>query len=152
MENGDASAVQAIAELVLGCAVHCARKEQYITAIMQLPDDTKIELMTVIQHLLGLVSTAVKTDRAPDTPVGESARAPSPSLLHITASYHCMLIANLNSQESVNRQQAGAARGHPCVCDALTCLPCLDSSNLAYRLVTTRSRWRMMVWYCSTTS
>ena len=86
MENGDASAVQAIAELVLGCAVHCARKEQYITAIMQLPDDTKIELMTVIQHLLGLVSTAVKTDRAPDTPVGESARAPSPSLLHhITA-------------------------------------------------------------------
>ena len=106
MENGDASAVQAIAELVLGCAVHCARKEQYITAIMQLPDDTKIELMTVIQHLLGLVSTAVKTDRAPDTPVGESARAP---ISLVTASHHCIISLHAHREPQQPRASQSTA-------------------------------------------
>jgi protein HOOK3 len=59
VERGDAKSVMQLIELILGCAVHCANKEAYITDIMtRLEENVKADLMATIQNIMGLVAAA----------------------------------------------------------------------------------------------
>ncbi len=58
VERGDPTAIRQLVELILGCAVHCAKKEEYITVIVtKLEEGVKVDLMTIIQHLMSQVSS-----------------------------------------------------------------------------------------------
>ena len=68
VERGDAAAVTSLLELVLGCAVQCAKKEEYITLIASSPHHVvKADLMAVIQRVL---SSMVPADTPLNSPGG----------------------------------------------------------------------------------
>ena len=53
MERGDSAAVVQVIEQVLGCAVQCERKSEFITAIAtSMPETAKHHLMASIQRIM----------------------------------------------------------------------------------------------------
>lgn len=51
-EQNDASELSRLLQLVLGCAVNCDRKHEYIEAIMGLEEDVQHDVMNAIQELM----------------------------------------------------------------------------------------------------
>ena len=90
MEKSDPAAVVALIELVLGCAIHCADKEMYITTIMELEEAAKIELMTAIQRLLGSVSAA---ERRQDSVTGKCVQAADGMILCLTRGMYAISVS-----------------------------------------------------------
>jgi hypothetical protein len=64
--EGNRTALVALLELLLGCAVHCAEKEQYVTKLMSLEQEVKGDLMGCIQELVvrgeGHARDSISTD------------------------------------------------------------------------------------------
>ena len=64
VERGDVTAVRLVLEQILACAVQCAAKEQYVTAIATaLPEAVKSDMMSIIQRVLA----ALKPRTEPQT-------------------------------------------------------------------------------------
>ena len=66
-EKTDKSELGRMLQLVLGCAVNCEEKEQYIQVIMALESDVQVSVMNSIQELIQGRSTATE----PDSPAAQ---------------------------------------------------------------------------------
>jgi hypothetical protein len=53
-ENEDEAELCRLLQLVLGCAVHCERQEEFIQAILQMEEDVQRGIMAAIQGLPGI--------------------------------------------------------------------------------------------------
>jgi len=53
-ESSDENELCRLLQLVLGCAVHCERQEEFIQAILQMDPDVQQGIMTAIQELPGI--------------------------------------------------------------------------------------------------
>ena len=81
-ENEDEAELCRLLQLVLGCAVHCERQEEFIQAILQMEEDVQRGIMAAIQGLPGIGelgegslvpnpdSLAVMSGRSPSQTVG----------------------------------------------------------------------------------
>lgn len=57
-ENEDEAELCRLLQLVLGCAVHCERQEEFIQAILQMEEDVQRGIMAAIQGLPGIEELA----------------------------------------------------------------------------------------------
>ncbi len=80
-ESEDEAELCRLLQLVLGCAVHCERQEEFIQAILQMEEDVQRGIMAAIQELPGIPgdslipnadSFAVVTGRSPNRNEGSS--------------------------------------------------------------------------------
>lgn len=51
VETNDEEELSRLLQLVLGCAVNCEKKSEYIKIIMDMPVDTQHMIMTAIQDV-----------------------------------------------------------------------------------------------------
>lgn len=58
-KSGDETAIAAAVELILGTAVQCEAKAEYVGRIMQLPEDQQATLMRVVDRVLRSVKTTI---------------------------------------------------------------------------------------------
>lgn len=68
--SGDQTALIALLELLLGCAVHGPQKEQYVTKLMSLEQEVKGNLVRCIQRLV--VQTDGRDALSPDVLDGDT--------------------------------------------------------------------------------
>lgn len=57
-ESEDEAELCRLLQLVLGCAVHCERQEEFIQAILQMEEDVQRGIMAAIQELPGIEELA----------------------------------------------------------------------------------------------
>ncbi|KAH8051794.1 hypothetical protein JL722_10634 [Aureococcus anophagefferens] len=104
--KGDAASSCRAAELVLGAAVQCARKQRYIGAIMSLDDASQAALMVVVERAMQAVSASPAASG--DARAASPARAPRAATATTRARRDRREVAALRTRDAA--EAAGAKR------------------------------------------